>query len=677
MPQIKAGSGRMLLLRGIALTHDVVVGALAMLLSLGLRLGDERFWLGIDGYLVTSLAFGLLVGAIGFTVGLNRGIWRYASLPELISVMKTATVSVLLFVFMHFLVVRLDNPMIPRSTPVITWALLVVMLAAPRAAYRSYRNHRDTVRLGRAARQSAKRVILVGASDNADIFLRMVSEQIGSNYEVLAILDERGRRVGRWIRGVPIVGTLDRLPEIVRRFEEEGQRPDALILTRSREDFERHASIDELIELASVEGLPLLRLADMLDMRDVAAPPEIRPIRLEDLLQRRPLRLANRDVSELIAGRTVLITGGGGSIGSELGRQIAALKPARLVIVDASEFVLFEAESALKRLAPQLEVRALIGNVREAATVDRIFARERPHVVFHAAALKHVPIVEAQPLEGMFTNAIGTRNVVRAAVRARVGAMVMVSTDKAVNPTNVMGATKRLAEMVCQAEDIAAGTEGTRFVTVRFGNVLGSAGSVVPTFEKQLEAGGPLTVTHPEIERYFMTIKEACFLVLEAAAHGLAHRAERGRIFVLDMGRPVKIVELARDVIRLSGLRPDSDVKIVFTGLRPGEKLTEELFDPAETLSHTAVEGLLTAFPRAIEAPLVARILDEMQRHIEADDAASALRLLSGTVPEFRPGREALALMGPAAPVPGLEPRDGGTILSLPGLKRGEAPEQP
>ncbi|WP_193227802.1 nucleoside-diphosphate sugar epimerase/dehydratase [Aureimonas psammosilenae] len=634
----------MLFLRGIALTHDVVIGALAMLLSLGLRLGDEVFMLDAEAYLVASLGFGVLVGTVGLGVGLNRGIWRYASLPELISVVKTATISVLLFVFVHFLVVRLQ--LIPRSTPLITWAFLVVMLAAPRAAYRMFRNHRDTVRPGAKPRQPAKRVILIGANDNADAFLRRISEQTGPNYKVLGIIDERGRRTGRYIRGVPILGTLDRLPAIVRRFEKEGKRPDAVILARSREEFERHAPIEDLIELASGEGLPLLRMSDMLDMRDVSEPVEIRPIRLEDLLGRRPRRLSKDTVSNLIAGRTVLITGGGGSIGSELARQIAALEPARLVIVDASEFLLFEAENDLRRLAPQLDVLALIGNVREAATIERIFASVKPEIVFHAAALKHVPIVEAQPLEGLFTNSIGSRNVVRAAVKAGVRAMVMVSTDKAVNPANVMGATKRLAEMVCQAEDIAAGTEGTRFVTVRFGNVLGSAGSVVPTFEKQLELGGPLTVTHPDIERYFMTIKEACLLVLEAAGQGLQHREERGRIFVLDMGSPVKIADLARDVIRLSGLRPEADVKIVFTGLRPGEKLYEELFDRAETLSPTSVEGLLTAFPRAIEAPLVSRILDEMQRHVEAADTVAALRLLSATVPEFTPGREAARLMG-------------------------------
>ena len=281
----------------------------------------------------------------------------------------------------------------------------------------------------------------------------------------------------------------------------------------------------------------------------------------------------------------------------------------------------------------------------EKDAVNRIVAAHRPDVLFHAAALKHVPIVEAQPLEGLFTNVIGTRNVAEAALRANVSTMIMVSTDKAVNPANVMGATKRMAEMFCQAMDLDSAVNGTRFVTVRFGNVLGSAGSVVPLFENQIRAGGPVTVTHPEMERFFMTISEACLLVLQAAAHSHARQEERGRIYVLDMGSPVKIVDLARNLIRLSGRRPDTDIQIVYTGLRPGEKLYEELFDNKETLSGTGASGILAASPRSIEGALIVRIFDEMKRRIDAQDLPGALRLLKSTVGEFTPGSEIHLLM--------------------------------
>lgn len=651
------------LLRGTALVHDMVVGASAFLLSLALRLTKDGVVANLTDYLVASLLFGLLVGVVGFATGLNRGIWRYASLPDLFAIVKTATITIMVFVFVHFLVIRLEA--IPRSTPIITWALLVIMLAAPRAIYRAYRNGRDTRRQRVESRAPPRPVLLVGASDNADLFMKTIDEGSGPAFKVLAVVDERGRRIGRYMRGVPILGPLDRLGAIAERFAGQGRRPEAVVLTRSREDFEQHARIETLIELAAEQGLEVLRLPNLLDMRDLSAPMDVRPIRLEDLLQRLPVTLQPESLSAFVAGRRILITGAGGSIGSELARQIAAERPAELVVLDASEFLLYGIESELRRLAPQTAVTARLGNVREAEAIGRIVADIAPDIIFHAAALKHVPIVEAQPLEGIHTNAIGTRNVAEAAIRAGVGAMVLVSTDKAVNPANVMGATKRMAEMFCQAQDLAPGS-GTRFVTVRFGNVLGSAGSVVPLFEKQLETGGPLTVTHPDIERYFMTIPEACLLVLQAAIHGLAHPDRRGRIFVLDMGTPVKIVDLARNVIRLSGLRPDIDVRIVFTGLRPGEKLFEELFDQRETLGQTDVAGLLVASPRAIERALVARIFDEMQRLVDAGDAVAALRLLKSTVPEFTPGEETRRALDapppgglPLKPAPAAEGLDG------------------
>mgnify|MGYP001243185792 CR=1 FL=1 len=644
----------MLLLRGIALLHDTLMGIAALLLALVLRLDLDRVVGHLAIYGSAALAFGLVVSSVGFVFGMNRSVWRYASLPDLLTILKAATLSVVLFIAAHFLLARLEA--IPRSSVVIAWAFLVVLLAAPRAVYRMYRNQRDTRRKRSKGRGAARRVILVGAGDNAEMFLKTITERGGSSFDVLAIVDERGRRTGRFIRGVPILGTLEQLPRIIDRFQAQGRRPDALILTRPREEYALHARIEDLVEIANRHRLEMLRLPNLLDMREIGPEIEVRPINIEDLLQRKPLRLDAPKMAHMIKGRKVLITGAGGSIGSELARQIVAFGPQSLVLLDASEYLLYSIESELRRKRPSFDLHAVLCNVRERQAIARVLAAHRPDVVFHAAALKHVPIVEAQPLEGIFTNAIGTRNVAEAAIQAKVGAMVMVSTDKAVNPANVMGATKRMAEMYCQAMDLHSDDGGTRFVTVRFGNVLGSTGSVVPLFEQQLKAGGPLTVTHPEIERYFMTIPEACLLVLQAAAYSLSNPAERGRIFVLDMGQPVRIVDLARKIIRLSGLRPDVDVKIVYTGLRPGEKLYEELFDTREILGQTDAAGILVAFPRSIERALIVRIFDEMNRLVEEHDVSGALRLLKSTVPEFVPSAAILHLMGTGGFAPRPDP---------------------
>ena len=652
---------RALWLRSAALLHDAVMGMAALLLSLALRLNSAIFAYNLPEYLVAAVGFGLIVSVTGFLFGMNRGVWRYASLPDLVAIVKAASIAVLVFVALHFLVVRLE--MIPRSSILIAWAFLVILLAAPRVGYRVYRNAREAQRTrGRPMR----RALLVGATDAADLFLKSIREHEGMSFDVVAIIDERDRRTGRFIHGVPVLGPLDALPDIVDRFERRGRRPDTVIVTRTPEDFERGASLKQLIEMAGENRLEVLRLPRMLDMQSLDARIELRTVKLEDLLQRAPVSLESDRVAAMIENRSVLITGAGGSIGSELVRQVAQLGPARLVLVDASEYLLYRIEGEIARDHPGIARAALLCNVRERDAVRRVMAAHRPAVVFHAAALKHVPIVEAQPLEGLHTNAIGTRNVAEAAREAGAAAMILISTDKAVGPANAMGASKRLAETFCQAMDIRSGEAGTRFVTVRFGNVLGSAGSVVPLFERQIKAGGPLTVTHPEVERYFMTIPEASVLVLQAAAYSLDRREERGRIFVLDMGSPVKIVDLARNLIHLSGLRPDKDIEIVYTGLRPGEKLYEELFSAREALEQTGVPGILAASPHAIEQALIVRIFDEMARLIAADDAPGALRLLHSTVTDFTPGPEIQALMGPGARPPDIAPEIAPSIRPRP-----------
>ncbi|MER9318524.1 polysaccharide biosynthesis protein [Mesorhizobium sp. M0659] len=637
---------RLLTLRGLALLHDGLMGAAALLLSFALRLDITGFSANVWSFVAAAALFGCVVSTTGFFLGLNRGIWRYASLSDFLAIAGVATASIAIFSVLEFLVNRLNS--IPRSSILIAWAFTIVLLAGPRAVYRAYRNQHD-VRRGKVAKGSAKNVLLIGATDNAEAFIRTNNERQRASFQVLAILDERGRRTGRAIRGVPVVGPLEKLPQILERFEARGRRVESIILTRSRDEYQQYAKLEELVDVAAQHKIELLTLPNMLDMKSIDAEIELRPIKLEDLLQRAPVGSDTQKIAAMIGGLNVMITGAGGSIGSELARQVADLAPLNLVLVDANEYALYCIKSELSQKHPASRIHAVLCNVREREAISSVVEAHAPNLIFHAAALKHVPMVEAQPIEGIFTNVIGTRNVADAALRWNVSKMIMVSTDKAVNPANVMGATKRMAEMYCQAMDLAQATLSTRFMTVRFGNVLGSAGSVVPLFEQQIKAGGPLTVTHPEIVRFFMTIPEACMLVLQAAA---AHEPdiihERGRIFVLDMGSPVKIADLAKNLIRLSGRRPDVDIQIAYTGLRPGEKLYEELFDCNEKLSETGSPGILAASARSIERAVIERIFDEMQRMIDDLNVEGALRLLQSTVPEFTPGSEIQATMSSA-----------------------------
>jgi O-antigen biosynthesis protein WbqV len=370
---------------------------------------------------------------------------------------------------------------------------------------------------------------------------------------------------------------------------------------------------------------------------------EVRPVAIEDLLGRPQHPLDRPAMAGLVKGKRVLITGSGGSIGSELVRQVSDLAPQKLILVDHSEFNLYTIDMETGRRHPNLERSAIINDVRDRSAIKRLFEATRPELVFHAAALKHVPLVEANPCAGVLTNVIGTANVADACKAAGVATMVMISTDKAVNPTNVMGASKRIAERYCQALDLKRGKNaGTRFVTVRFGNVLGSTGSVVPLFQKQLAEGGPITVTDAQMKRYFMTVSEAVELILQASAMDDGGHLHEGKIFVLDMGEPVLIIDLARQMIRLAGLIPDEDIDIKITGLRPGEKLFEEMFHGGELLVETGQSGILLAAPRAADAALIATAIETLATAASDSDINRVMTLISGLVPEYKPTTTAL-----------------------------------
>lgn len=624
-----------------ALVHDVFMAALSFVLALGLRLGEQAFTHLTERLISAWILFILVCGIVFWLTGLYRGIWRYASMNDLAAIVKAVTIALLIYLPVAFLTTRVAD--IPRSSMIINWFVLIFLLGAPRMAYRVFKD-RGLRHLLERSRHLRVPVLVVGTGDAAEVFIREMARDRDGAYEVMGVVDDRGTRVGRNIHDVAVLGHLNELERIVEQATERGGRqPRRLILAKSleREAMQSLLGLAEKLEL-HIDRMP--RLTDFKTRADGSAGGgiEVRPIAIEDLLGRSQAKLDRDAMRQLIAERRIMITGAGGSIGSELVRQIAAFGPSRLILFDNAEYLLYEIDVEISERYPEMTQRAILGDVRDAKRLNQVMADERPEIVFHAAALKHVPMVEANPIEGVLTNVVGTRNAADACRNNGVDAMVLISTDKAINPPNVMGATKRLAESYCQALDIAdRDGAGTRFVTVRFGNVLGSTGSVVPLFTRQLEKGGPLTVTHPEMTRYFMTIREAVELVLQASALGAkAPSNEAGKIYVLDMGDPIKIADLARQMIRLGGLRPEKDVKIVYTGLRPGEKLYEELFHEHEPLIETSHPSLHLASPRTTNLELLSRSLDDLETAATTRDRDVVSQHLQRLVPEYRRNSE-------------------------------------
>jgi FlaA1/EpsC-like NDP-sugar epimerase len=621
-------NGRVLL---VAL-HDVVMAAASFLLALGLR-----YWMADIPWSPAESWEGMLVFAAVAAVvfryaGLYRGIWHFASLRDMMAILRGSILSLLIFLPLLFFVTRLDS--YPRSVLILQFFILVALLAGPRLLYRAWKEGSLIQALKRGDDRRVP-VLLLGSGQPADAFIREL-ERGAAEYRIVGIIDDAERRHGRDLRGVRILGSLGDLAAIVQQMREL-DRPRRIIVTDDR--FSGRA-IRDLVETAAQLGITVARLPRLTEFRKEGdGRQEVQPIAVEDLLGR-PQRVLDRAaVARLIGGRRVLITGAGGTIGSELVRQVAALGPALVVLFEQSEHALYQIDMELAERMPAIPRIAHLGDVRNAEAVSQAFAQHRPEIVLHAAAYKHVPLVEVNVGEGVLTNAIGTQIVANACRHHHVAVMVMISTDKAVNPTNVMGATKRVAEMVCQSLDLdrsAGGNAGTQFVTVRFGNVLGSSGSVVPLFQRQLGSGGPLTVTHPDVTRFFMTTREAVELILQAAAMPRDGLHAEGKIFVLDMGEPVRIQDLARQMIRLAGKQPDKDIKIVFTGLRPGEKLYEEVLHQDESLVKTPEEGVLLAAPRVIDRAELEQMLARLSDAAAKRDNAAILALLKSLVPEFR-----------------------------------------
>jgi len=598
--------------RGVAFGHDLLMIPLAWLGAYWFRFNLGQLPPPILEYALWDLLLLIPIQGVVFRFfGLYRGVWRFASLPDLARILKAVAVGLVLGMAAIFVATRLHG--VPRSVPVLYGLLLVVFLSAPRLLYRWLKDHRFHLDPG-------QRVLIVGAGSGGEMLVRDLLRSKQPSYQPIAFVDDDRGKWGKEIFGVRVVGGSDKLPKLVNDLGIDI----VLLAVPSVEP----ARFRRLVGLAERSGVPF-RTVPRLDalMSGQLSINQLRKVSIEDLLGRKPISLDWPAIRAGLKGKRILVTGAGGSIGAELCRQIAELAPAQLILFENTEYNLYAVEREMCERAGQVPLQVHLSDVADPVAVHRVFEIYRPQIVFHAAAYKQVPLLEGQLREAVRNNVLGTKLVAQAADTYGCSEFVFISTDKAVNPANLMGVSKRVAEIYCQNFNQHS---ATRFITVRFGNVLGSAGSVVPLFEKQISAGGPVTVTHPEMERYFMTIREACQLIMQAAVIG-----DGGEIFVLDMDRPIRISFLADQMIRLSGKTPGADIGIVYTGLRPGEKLREELFHPREELEETGNEKILLARCRQVEWRQLNEKLAELERGCQEYDSQALMQALRWFVPEY------------------------------------------
>jgi FlaA1/EpsC-like NDP-sugar epimerase len=562
--------------------------------------------------------------------GLYRGMWRYTSLLDLFNILKAATTSsagiFLGVLFMHSFFG------FPRSVFIIDWILTFAFIGGIRVAIRLLLAEKD--KDFEAVRQMIpfrpvikstkfkKRLLIIGAGDAGEKMLREVRDNPRLNYEVVGFLDDDPKKKGKRIHGVPVLGPIPKIHKLAY-----GAEMDEILIATPSASAKQMRRIIEACEGTGLKSRTTPGIGELIDGK--VSFKNIREVSYEDLLGRDPVNLDLKSIGDYLKDRVVLVTGAGGSIGSELCRQIAQFKPKNLILFDKTENSLFHIEMEFRYRFPKLPITPVLGSVQHWVFMEKLFLDQKPQVVFHAAAFKHVPIVELHPWEGIFNNVLGTKNITEAAHRFGVERFIMVSTDKAVRPSSVMGATKRVAEM---ATCCYGASNASRFLAVRFGNVIGSEGSVVHLFKRQIERFGPVTVTHREMTRYFMTIPEACKLILQAGALG-----QGGEIFILDMGTPIKIVDMARDLIRRSGFKPDVDIEIKEIGLRPGEKLHEELITEGEGIVRTPHEKIFVLRGNHNDQTWLNKKIEDLVHLAWEQDAAGIKSKLKEIIPEYQP----------------------------------------
>jgi O-antigen biosynthesis protein WbqV len=618
--------------------HDALATALAVLVSFYLRFeGGEYFYDRLPLLLRILPYFIAFSVVVCYVFNLTTTKWRFISLPDALNILRAATVLTLGLLVLDYIFVTPNvngTFFVGRVIIVLYWFLEVFFLSASRFAYRYFRY----TRVRRHARtEGASPTLLIGRAADAEILLRGIESGAVKHLWPVGVLSPSMADRGQSIRNIPVLGGIDDIEDVIRDFARRDKSITRVVMTPSA--FDPEARPEAILMRARRLGLIVSRLPSL----ESGDTPRLTPVAVEDLLLRPSENIDYARLEALVKNKSVIVTGGGGSIGSEICDRVVTFGAARLLVIENSEPALYAVTEALAADATGTVIEGRIADIRDRERIQQLMNEFKPNIVFHAAALKHVPILERDWSEGVKTNIFGSVNVADAALAAGAGAMVMISTDKAIEPVSMLGLTKRFAEMYCQAldHDLASQPDGKprmRLISVRFGNVLASNGSVVPKFKAQIEAGGPVTVTHPDMVRYFMTIREACDLVLTAATHALAPARSDVSVYVLNMGQPVRIVELAERMIRLSGLQPGHDIEIVFTGMRPGERLNEILFASEEPAVEIGVAGIMAAKPNEPPMQALRKWIAALRQAVEQDDRASIKEVLKDAVPEFATG---------------------------------------
>jgi O-antigen biosynthesis protein WbqV len=614
--------------------HDVLATAAALFAAFYLRFeGGEQFVDRVPSLLRLLPYFLVFSALVSYFFNLTTTKWRFFSLPDALNIFRMATVLALALLVLDYVLVAPNfrgTFFLGKVTIVLYWFFQVLFLSALRFAYRYFRY----TRVRRHARiEDAAPALLIGRSADAEILLRGIESGAVKRIWPIGVVSPSTADRGQLIRNVPVLGTLDDIEDVIGDFARRGKPIPRVVMLPSA--FEPQSHPDSVLMRARRLRLIVSRLPSL----EGGEAPRLTSVAVEDLLLRPSENIDYARLEALVKGKAVIVTGGGGSIGSEICHRIVTFGAARLLVIENSEPALYAITEALAAQGEEAAIEGRIADIRDRERIIRLITEFRPDLVFHAAALKHVPILERDWSEGVKTNIFGSINVADAALAASAEAMVMISTDKAIEPVSMLGLTKRFAEMYCQAldHDLAnqAGGRRIRLISVRFGNVLASNGSVVPKFKAQIEAGGPVTVTHPEMVRYFMTIREACDLVIMAATHAVACERPNVSVYALNMGQPVKIVELAERMIRLSGLQPGYDIDIVFTGMRPGERLNEILFASEEPPVEIGIAGVMAAKPNEPSMQAVRKWITALEQAIDNDDPATIKTVLKDAVPEF------------------------------------------
>jgi O-antigen biosynthesis protein WbqV len=620
----------------LIVVHDLTVTAAALVTTLLIRFEDARLAVRLDWLPVLLAGLVIFAAVVYFFVGLHEPKWRFTSLPELLRIVRASAVLAISLLVLDYMLLSPNyygSFFFGKITIALYFVVQVVFLSATRIAYRYFREGRTQ----RHVREvDAAPTLILGRAADVEVPLRAIESGAIKKIWPVGLLSPARSDQGVTVRGVPVLGGFDDLEDVMSLLRDRKIAVSRLILTTSA--LEPGAGAESILLHARRLGLATSRLPSL---EEAGAALRLTPVAVEDLLLRPSVKIDYRRLESIVSGKSIVVTGGGGSIGAEICDRVAAFGAQRLLVVENSEPALHAVLESLTAKPSKLQIDGRIADVRDRERIFRLLKDFKPDIVFHAAALKHVPLLERDWGEGVKTNVFGSVNVADAAIAAGAAAMVMISTDKAIEPVSMLGATKRFAEMYCQALDaefassVGGGRGATRFISVRFGNVLASNGSVVPKFKAQIESGGPVTVTHPDMVRYFMTIQEACDLVITAASHALARERTDVSVYFLNMGQPVKIVDLAERMIRLSGLEPQRDIEIKFIGIRPGERLHEILSAREEPTGDIGIEGIVAARPVAPSVEAMRAWISTLEQGLAREDRSVIYNVLRDAVPDF------------------------------------------